>query len=256
MLRLFFPLLFSCLPCFAQGPWPHPNAHAHNDYLHRRPLHEALENGFVSIEADVHLKKGKLLVAHEHTTAHSPTLETLYFIPLDSVIKRNGGFVYAGSKTPLYLMVDSKTEGEATYQALKELLNHYPRLRCTASGCAVKIFLSGERPRAAMIKEGYNGFGIDGRPDDVGKGFSPELMPVISDTYANWSTSKKATPDDNDLQRIKDLARRVHSEGKKLRLWAIPDNELAWKGLLNAGVDLINTDQLHELHTFLSNNGL
>ena len=55
-----------------------------------------------------------------------------------------------------------------------------------------------------------------------------------------------------DLQRVRNLAQRVHAEGKKLRLWAIPDNEMAWAELLDAGVDFINTDELKKLNDFLS----
>src|SRR5436190_1820266 len=36
-----------------------PNAHAHNDYLHTRPLLDALDQGFCSVEADIHLVNGK-----------------------------------------------------------------------------------------------------------------------------------------------------------------------------------------------------
>ena len=36
------------------------NAHAHNDYEHDRPLHEALDNQFVSVEADVFMIDGNL----------------------------------------------------------------------------------------------------------------------------------------------------------------------------------------------------
>jgi hypothetical protein len=248
-------LLFFCSGAFAQTPVPHANAHAHNDYEHKRPLFEALENGFGSVEADVHIVNGKLLVAHNSATLNSPSLEDLYFAPLDSIV-RNNGSVYAGSKVSFYLMIDIKTQGEAPYKALKELLSHYPRLNCSRT-CAVKIFLSGERPMPTMLKEGYVGFGIDGRPDDLGKGYSNDLMPVISDTYRNWSTwNGRAKATDLDLQRIKELALRVHAEGKKFRLWATPDNELAWEALLNVGVDLINTDHLSELNTFLRGKGL
>jgi hypothetical protein len=43
---------------------PLANAHAHNDYEHKRPLFDALDNGFTSVEADVFLVDGKLLVGH------------------------------------------------------------------------------------------------------------------------------------------------------------------------------------------------
>ena len=76
------------------------------------------------------------------------------------------------------------------------------------------------------------GIGIDGRPGDIGKNYSSELMPVISDHFKNWSKwNGKASPATKDLQNVKDLAIRVHAEGKKLRLWAIPDNEKAWEEL-------------------------
>jgi hypothetical protein len=32
-----------------------PNAYAHNDYWHKRPLLDALDNGFTYVEADVFL---------------------------------------------------------------------------------------------------------------------------------------------------------------------------------------------------------
>ncbi len=173
MYRSFFFILFSYAGCFAQSKWPHANAHAHNDYEHQRPLHEAIENGFTSVEADVHWQEGKMLVAHNLATAHSPTLEKLYLIPLDSILKKNEGHIYPGSKVLFYLMIDIKTEGESTYNALKELLNRYPRLLCMSDSCAIKIFLSGERPIGTILKEGYRGLGIDGRPEDVGKGYAP-----------------------------------------------------------------------------------
>jgi len=257
MYRIFLLQVISYTASFAQPQWPHPNAHAHNDYEHQRPLLDAIENGFSSVEADVHLHNGKLLVAHNRATDRSPTLERLYLIPLDSILKLNDNFIYPGSKVSFYLMMDIKTESESTFKVLKEILNHYPRLNCSISLCAVKIFLSGERPAATILKEGYSGFGIDGRPDDVGKGIPVDLMPVISDTYKNWSTwDGHSMPTENDLHRINGLAQRVHNEGKKLRLWAIPDNELVWDALLKVGVDFINTDRLNELNTFLKKKGL
>src|SRR5688500_18169484 len=42
-----------------------PNAHSHNDYEHKRPLLDALANGFTSVEADIYLVEGLLLVAHD-----------------------------------------------------------------------------------------------------------------------------------------------------------------------------------------------
>lgn len=253
LLGIFF--LCPCL-CFSQTR-VHPNAHAHNDYEHGRPLWEALENGFNSVEADVHLYNGELRVGHNFATDQSPTLQELYLIPLDSLIKANRGSVYTGVQQPFFLMIDLKTNGEETHQVLKRMLNRYEKLLCTANACPVKIFLSGQRPLNTLVKEGYKGIGIDGRPEDLDKQYPVALMPVISDTFKNWSAwDGNNTMDQIEFHRIKALAQRVHAEGKKLRLWAIPDTETAWRVLLDAGVDLINTDHLPELNAFLTSKGL
>ena len=53
------------MPGQAPAERPLLRAHAHNDYLHSRPLADALAHGFWSIEADVWLTNGALLVAHD-----------------------------------------------------------------------------------------------------------------------------------------------------------------------------------------------
>jgi len=251
---LIFSLLLVQTPAVSQASHFHLNAHAHNDYKHPRPLIDALQNGFTSVEADLHLKKGKLVLAHIRADAQSPLLEKLYLIPLDSILQKRG-FIYEGAD-PFLVMIDIKTDGEETFRSLQKLLSSYKRLLCAPERCPIKIFLSGNRPIATIMKEGYLGIAIDGRPDDVGKGYSADMMPVISDHYKNWcGWNGRSELRTSDLQRIKELAQRVHGDGKKLRLWAIPDNERAWEVLLNAGVDLINTDKLEKLNAFLTKKG-
>jgi hypothetical protein len=245
--------LFLSSLCFSQRKVPHPQAHAHNDYVHAHPLKDALRAGFNSVEADVHLYQGQLLTGHDSVTAMSPSLEALYLAPLDSIVKTNGGSIYPGYRAPFYLMIDIKTEAEPSYVAIRALLKKYPALLCQAGACPVKIFLSGNRPVLTLLKEGYTGTALDGRPGDVGKGYSSDLMPVISDNYKNWSTwNGLSEPGKDELLQIRKLAQSVHAEGKKLRLWASPDHALAWKVLMEAGVDLINSDRLEELDVFLS----
>lgn len=257
MIRLF--LFFCIFPslCLSQSNFPHTKAHAHNDYEQEKPLWNALTNGFVSVEADVHLTNGRLLVSHARPYPDAPTLQQLYLAPLDSLLKKNNNKIYPGYEASFYLMIDCKTEAESTYRAIQKEVSLYQGLRCTDLKCPVKIFISGNRAVETILKEGYQGIGLDGRPNDLGKGISTELMPVVSDHYGNWSSWKgKTEPLPDDLARIRELAQRVHAEGKKLRLWAIPDNEIAWTALLNAGVDFINTDRLPELNSFLVKNGL
>ena len=249
-------ICFTSALSFSQIQLPHPNAHAHNDYEHGRPLLDALHNGFVSVEADVHLQDGELFVSHNSPGKKALSIEKLYLFPLDSILNINSGRIYPISDQPFFFMIDIKTEGEATYRAIQQAISQYPALRCARGNCPIKVFLSGNRP-AMTETENDMGIGMDGRPDDLGKGHSPELMPVISDHFKNWSMwNGKSKPSFEDLHRVRELAKRVHAEKKLLRLWAIPDSELAWAALLEAGVDLINTDHLRELNYFLNQKGL
>ncbi len=248
----FVVYILTTFESVSQTTFPHQQAHAHNDYEHREPLWEALRNGFSSVEADVHLIKDQLLVSHGRPGKEAITLQQLYLNPLDSLLKQQSS-IYLGHPDTFYLMIDCKTEAESTYLAIQLAMGVYPNLQCISGKCPVKVFISGNRAMATMIQEGYRGIGIDGRPNDLGKDISAEQMPVISDHFSNWSLWRgKVSPQSGDLARIRELAQRVHAEGKKLRLWAIPDNELAWSALLDAGVDLINTDRLTELHLFLA----
>ena len=71
------------------------NAHSHNDYRQQSPLSLAYSEQFGSIEADIHLYKGRLLVAHDtEELPHARTLEEMYLQPLAKSIEKNGGYVY------------------------------------------------------------------------------------------------------------------------------------------------------------------
>lgn len=60
-------------------PTPLIRGHAHNDYEHTRPLYDALEHGFTSVEVDVYLVNNQLLVAHDPTQLQPDrTLQSLY----------------------------------------------------------------------------------------------------------------------------------------------------------------------------------
>jgi hypothetical protein len=129
-------LLFLCSVsslCFSQANFPHTKAHAHNDYEHAQPLWNAYHNGFISVEADVHLMDGRLLVSHARPQPNARTLEQLYLAPLDSLLKHNRGKIYPGYEGTFYLMIDCKTEAESTYRAIKKEIARYASLTCTTS---------------------------------------------------------------------------------------------------------------------------
>ena len=236
--------------------------HAHNDYENENPLFDAIENGFTSVEVDVHLVDDNLYFSHDYPQelSSSKTIETLYLDPLKDHIKKNDGYVYPGHPDVFYLMIDFKSAGNPSYKKLKSILGDYLSiLSIEGNGIEqngpVKIFISGNRPIDEVLNDDPKLVGIDGRPNDLDKNIQSSIMPIISDKYSNflsWDGNGKINEDEkNNLKR---LAQKTHDQNKKLRLWGSPDNAKVWKFLLENGVDLINTDRLKELREFMLNN--
>jgi hypothetical protein len=132
-------------PTFLHNANPVP-VHSHNDYTRRIPLFEALASGCISIEADVHLVRGDLLVSHSSKGLHKKNnLRTMYLEPLQRMLEaqnrnlsvHNGswsGSFNRDTQQTVVLLVDQKTSGLDTFtelhsqlQSLRELdyLTHW-----------------------------------------------------------------------------------------------------------------------------------
>ena len=264
-LGIFFSLFFSLFlnaqdPTYSPeiAPKGHLAAHAHNDYEHKLPLWEALSHGFNSLEADTWYLEGQLYVKHFKPLKlkKAPLLSELYLIPLAKILRAKEGKLYPNIEDPFFLMIDIKNEAEASYNKLKTLLKAYEDL-LKGPNPALKIFLSGNRPIDLILKDtAYHFLSLDGRPEDLGKGYKADVMPVISQRFSKIISWKGKSPiSEEDFNSLKKLANSCKAEGKKLRLWASPETELCWETLLDAGVDLINTDKLAELEVFLNKRG-
>jgi len=238
-------------------PVPLACAHSHNDYEHKRPLLDALTAGFCSVEADVWLVDGQLLVAHNRSqTRKERTLQSLYLDPLRERVEKNGGRVYPGGPS-LTLLIDFKTEASATYRALNEALKPYATILTKfhsdrTQTNAIIIIVSGNRPLELMQSETVRHAGYDGRLADLETPASPHFMPLVSDNWTTHFQWRGSGPlPEAQKQKLKQLVGKAHQQGKRLRLWAAPDLPAAWRELLAAGVDLINTDDLEGFRRFL-----
>lgn len=248
----------SLLAASAQAqPIPQPRAHAHNDYEHTRPLFDALAHGFCSLEADIHLVDGALLVAHDlDETQPGRTLQTLYLDPLRRRIQRNGGNVYPDGP-PITLLIDIKTEAVATYTALHRVLRQYADILTIFSGETmdegpVTAIISGNRPRATMAAQPIRYAAYDGRLEDLDLYSPTTFIPLISDnwfTFARWLG--QGDPPEKVLKRLEETVAKAHAQGRKIRFWATSDNPAVWRVLYDAGVDYLNADDLNGLRDFL-----
>jgi len=261
--RTLFPLLavltltLSAIAA-ARAAAPLEHAHAHNDYLHDRPLLDALDHGFNSVEADIFLVDGKLLVAHTRSDVQPDrTLECLYLDPLQKRINANSGCVYKNGRS-FILLVDIKSKPGPTFAALQNVLARYATMLTTVKHGrvregAVTVIITGERPELDHSANDPRYVGLDGRPADLASSVPAHVMPMISDKWSSqfkWTGDGEMSPDERT--KLKHMADQAHAAGRMLRYWATPEKESVWRELQMAGVDLINTDDLARLEKFLA----
>lgn len=249
-----------------RGVVPLLRAHAHNDYQHDRPLLDALDHGFASVEADVFLVGDKLCVAHEAgKIAADRTLPSLYLDPLRRRVQENGGQVYRDGSRFL-LLIDLKTAAEPTYRRLHEILAGYQDMLTTFDSQgrrdkAVTVVVSGNRPLELMRSQPVRYAGYDGRLTDLDSELPSSVILMISDTWSRLSAWKgDGSMPTAERQKLNDIVRKAHAKGRLVRFWATPDapspaREAVWRELLAAGVDLLNTDDLKGLQEFLLQHG-
>jgi glycerophosphoryl diester phosphodiesterase len=242
------------------APRPLIHAHAHNDYEHTRPLADALEQGFCSVEADVHLIQGHLLVAHDPRALRPErTLQALYLDPLKKRVVENGGRVYRDGPT-VTLMIDVKSDAAQSYAALKETLKPYESMLTVFRGDqvepgAITIVISGNRDRATMAGEAVRFAALDGFMGDLDAAPPPpaSLVTWVSGQWKKSFTWKGEGPiGEADAAKLKALVAKAHAQNRLIRFWDIPDCQPVWQTLTEAGVDLINTDDLPGLAKFLN----
>ncbi|CAN5297357.1 phosphatidylinositol-specific phospholipase C/glycerophosphodiester phosphodiesterase family protein [soil metagenome] len=252
-------LIFSMMLITAAEPVkPQPQAHAHNDYEHKRPLLDALDQGFCSVEADIFLVEGELLVAHTLLDLKKDrTLQKLYLDPLRERVKANGGHVFQDG--PLFhLMIDVKTDAKPTYAALAKVLADYADLLSEINygkrtERAINVVISGNCDREAIATAKLRYCAIDGRPKDLDGTAPADLIPWISDSWkSHFKWDGTGTMPDAERTKMKALVAKAHEQKRLIRFWGTPDHAAVWEEQANAGVNLINTDKLAELKEYLT----
>ncbi|MFG1703626.1 phosphatidylinositol-specific phospholipase C/glycerophosphodiester phosphodiesterase family protein [Nonomuraea sp. M3C6] len=246
----------------ASNAEPLPRAHAHNDYEHTRPLQDALDHGFTSVEADIYLVEGELRVGHDPEDLQpGRTLQSLYLDPLAQRVKQGYGRVFPRSRQPLQLLVDIKNNGAATYTELDRVLGSYRKMLTTygkgkVKGGAVTVVVSGDRPRELMAGQERRYTFYDGRMTDLGQG-GAALIPLISDNWTNHFTwNGEGEMPAAERAKLREVVATAHRDGQRVRFWATPDTagparDAIWRELVAADVDHINTDDLDGLQRFL-----
>lgn len=231
---------------------PLPGIHSHNDYWRARPVFEALEATAASMEADVFLVNGELLIGHSLAEAKAGRpLVAVYppFIDLPALREP----LAPSERQKLILLVDIKAEGAAAWKRLREHLEPIKARLAGEKPGPVRVVISGDRDMSGILGDEAGLAGVDGRFSDLPSPLPAWRMPLIS---ADWKSHFKwrgagAMPP-AEQEELKALAARAHKEGRMVRFWGSPDLPQSWAAQTAAGVDLINTDRPANLRAWLS----
>ena len=246
----------------ARNAPPERRGHSHNDYTRREPLTQALTLGFGSIEADVFLVDGVLMVAHdrEEIRPHR-TLTALYLDPLATRARERGGHIYEPGEPPLLLFIDIKADGPAAYRAIHAELDRRADVftdydNGVVTPRAVTVIISGDIPRDLIASQCRRRAFVDGRIPDLTRDRRDAppatLVPVVSIPYLRhfqWLGHGDMPPAES--AKLRELGQRARERGYLLRFWGVPHSEAVWRAQLEAGVDLLNADNLPRAAAFL-----
>jgi alkaline phosphatase len=227
------------------------NTHSHNDYEQSAPFWAAWQQGFGSIEADIWLVDGRVLIGHDTTEIKiGRTLEEYYIKPLLACIEKNHGHPFADSARRLQMLIDVKADSVAALAALIALLDRYPVLE--HCGC-LKWVISGNRPDPARYTAYPPFIAFDGILHARYTREQLSRIAMMSDDlrhYTRWDP-RSGIPD-TGLDSLKQAIGRSHAEHLPVRLWNAPDFPLAWHQLMQLQVDYLNTDHIADLAAYLN----
>ncbi len=230
-------------------------AHAHNDYEHARPLFDALDAGFHSVEADIWLADNAIRVSHGGGTFKG-TLRDLYLDPLRDRVAASGSVL--GDGEPFTLWLDLKDGSADLRQALRNLLEAYPMLSrfederveggpvtavLTGDAASKAAFVAGPAPRRAC--RDANAYALDDPDADT----RWRYYAIPWSAVAAWNGHGALAEDER--HRIGCIVADAHAKGRKVRFYGTPETEAYWAAALDLGVDFLNTDKLIELRAYL-----
>jgi hypothetical protein len=247
--------------------------HSHNDYWRPVPFYSALSVGAVSVEADVWLVNGTLYIGHEQAALTTTrTFDSLYIQPILTVVKgqnpvtsfnpsggTNGVYDTSGGQT-LYLFVDLKTDGPTTWPAVVKALEPLrdAGYLTTYNGTSitpgpVTVIGTGNTPLNLVQGVSPRDYFWDAPIPTLGTTFSnitKEVSPIASTDFAVvFGSVTNQTFNDTQMSLLKSQVATAHSKGIALRYWDQPGwpigtRNAIWRTLWDAGVDILNVDDL------------
>lgn len=254
--HLLLALALTC--CGAAAAQPPVLIHSHNDYAQRVPFYQAYAQQVSSIEADVFLHDGQLLVGHDVEDLRADmTFEALYVEPIVTLFARNGGRAFRDSDQTLQLMVELKSETDPTLRAVAALLGRWPEVfDPEVNPAAVRVAVTGRVPAPEAFDRYPRFLGFDGAWDADYTPEQLECIALISTNFRDFSQwNGKGTIIPAEKERLEQVIDRAHEQGKPVRFWNAPEGTTVYYTFYDMGIDYINTDNPEVCAAFFADFG-
>ena len=243
MKRLLIASLSFLLPLclWAQQP---VILHSHNDYNRLAPFWEAYSQHCRSIEADVFLHKGQLLVGHEvKDLKKDNSFAVLYVEPIVRTFRSNGGCMWPDSKDRLQLMVELKSPTEPALSEVIKLLKQYPDVFCAKKG--VRVTITGNVPAPEDFGRYPSWIWFDGNLQTEYTPAQLKRVALISEDFREYARkwNGKGNFVQADYKPLRAAIDQAHALGKPVRFWNAPEGTTAYFTYIRLGLEYVNTDK-------------
>jgi hypothetical protein len=265
----------------ALSPWPEDfsqgitpvQCHSHNDYWRSVPLYEAIAAGCTGVEADIWLEGSDLLVGHKkRSLSPDRTLKSLYIDPLIKILSNlnanssansSAGIFDVDPTTSLSLVIDIKSDGDATWPILLDQLaplrsggwlSHWNGTSKTLVRGPVTVVGTGNTVFDLVVAEEDRYVFFDAPLNDL----AGNSTYTLENSYYASVSLKKAVgvvwpwgPTDDQKQAMQKMISAASERGLLSRFWNIPSWPVSlrmslWRFLVDSGVGMLNVDDVVE----------
>jgi hypothetical protein len=238
-----------------------PNMVLNQEFFSEKDIYSTFTQGVVHYEAQIMYIYGEVYVTSQmpDSAKHTmPTFRSSYLMPIYSQYKKNQGKVNENYDGEIFLFLNIKYDAKKTYLKLWEQLSPYNEILTYRIGPQwhegkLKIVFTGNAPMKVLQQERVSFAAAQGTINDLSKNYDSKVMPIIGIDFnsdMSWNGVGKMPFD--EFMKFKDVIRKAHEQGKKVRVFNCPEEDNVWDVLLTSGVDLINCSNPSTYNKFLS----
>lgn len=239
-----------------------PNLVDSKQFFSDKDIWTTFTQGVVHYESEIMYIYGEVYVADQmpDSANHSlPTFRSAYLMPIYSQFKKNGGKVHSDYDGEMYLFLNVEYDVKKTYQALWDQLKPYHELLTYRIGNEwhqgkVRVVFVGNAPMRVLQQEKICFAASQGNLDDLERNIDNRVMPLIGINFEkdlDWNGVGKMPFD--QYMKFKEVVRKSHEQGKKVRVYNCPADDNVWEVLLTGGVDMISTPEVEKFAEFMKN---